>query len=197
MRLLKRKIGRTLQAPIKRDAEPKPESDEEFESKEEIKIIKKKIEKKQKPRKKRKRIGGSGTPSEKTKATKHIVKNYGKAMVSFAISDLSRSYLDPMLQEESITVDEFNEYVGKKKDSIEGIESLRNMLVVTPEDSPKEASLKKVFQKIATVFIKYFSVNWIYSGKLKYRQVHLKYRFKMLRRVKNPNLFTYLMSGKI
>jgi len=160
-------------------------------------VIKKPINKSQNKRKRRKRIGGSGYPSEKTKATKHVVKNFGKAIASFAVSDLAEPYLKPFLEEEGINLEDFVEYIDSKKDSIEGIESLRSLLVAEESDTPLISPCKRVFQKIAEIFIKYFSVNWIYSGKLKYRKVHLKYRFKMLRRIKNPSLFTYLMSGKI
>jgi hypothetical protein len=59
-------------------------------------------------------------------------------------------------------------------------------------DTEKEMEFKNILKKLGEIFIKNFSVNWIFSGKMTYKEAHLKFRFKMLRRIRNPELFTYL-----
>jgi hypothetical protein len=124
--------------------------------------------------------------------SKNIVKNYGRAMSSFAYSEISQPYLEPLAQEENVTVSGFHEWIQNNKENIDGIERLRWLLIVTPKDTMVIAAYKRIFQRLCVIFLKFFSVNWIYSGKLTHKQVHLNYRFKMLRRVKNPEMFTYL-----
>ena len=52
--------------------------------------------------------------------------------------------------------------------------------------------MKRVFKAIGIIFIRDFTVNWVYNSKIADKLTHLKYRFKMLRRVQNPEFFTYL-----
>jgi len=125
---------------------------------------------------------------------KNVVKNYGKAMCSFAYSDIAEPYLAPMLQKEQITRAGFVEWIQNNKERVDGIERLRWLLLVSPQDEELIGSYKRVFQKISEIFLKYFCVNWIYGGKLTHRETHLSLMFKMQRRIKNPELFTYLHS---
>jgi len=124
--------------------------------------------------------------------TKNIVKNYGKAMCSFAAADMSFQYLLPLAKRENIKTDRFREYFRCKKELVGSIESFRNLYIEDDTDNEEIKAFKRVFKEISMIFIKFFSVNWIFNGKLTQKQAHLKYRFKMLRRIKNPELFTYL-----
>lgn len=131
--------------------------------------------------------------SLKAKSTKTVVKNYGKAIASFAMTPIAVTYLVPMLdQEANITLNEFVNYMSTAKESIEGIDTFRALLLIADTDDEKIASYKRIFKAIAEVFVKYFSVNWIFSGRMKDKEIHLKLRFKMLRRIQNPEQFTYL-----
>ncbi len=129
---------------------------------------------------------------EEAKSTKTVVKNYGKAIASFAMSPVAIPYLSEIMAQNNVKHSEFVEYVGKAKESIEGIDTFRSLLLVKDNDHPKIAAFKIVFQSIAETFINSFSVNWIYSGRMMNKKVHLKLRFKILRRIQNPELFTYL-----
>lgn len=124
--------------------------------------------------------------------SKNIVKNYGRAMSSFAYSEISLPYLEPMAEEEDVTVAGFHEWIQNNKENIDGIERLRWLLIATQKDTNATKAYKKIFQTLCIIFLKFFSVNWIYGGKLTHKQVHLNYRFKMLRRVRSPETFTYL-----
>jgi len=148
----------------------------------------------QSPSSKKRRIFPPGvviTP-EKIRCTKNIAKNYGSAIATFASSDISLPYLKQYLLEESLSLDDFLEYAKLCKKKITGIDTFRCALLVKKQDSPIVASCKRVFQKVSEVFIKYFSVNWIFTAKILHKLVYLKYRGKMLRRIQNPEYFTYL-----
>ncbi len=82
--------------------------------------------------------------------------------------------------------------MSTKKDSISGIDSLRAYLMESPKDSEEMKKFKIIFTYLSEVFIKYFSVNWIFNSKIKYKEAHLKFRNKMLRRIRDPQHFTYL-----
>ena len=124
--------------------------------------------------------------------TKNITINYGKAIISFATSPLALPYLKPFLQKFGITLGDFISFIGPSKSGIGSIGSFRNLLLVFQDDSDQIVSCKKVFQLISEVFLKYFSVNWIIHGKVVHKMTYLKYRAKMLRRVQNPEHFTYI-----
>jgi hypothetical protein len=139
-----------------------------------------------------KHYSDSGLGAEETKQTKNIVKNYGNAIVGFAISSTCVPYIDSLCKRESIKVSEFQKYFTKKKGSISGITTFRALLEESSRDSDFERALKRVFRELAVVFVKYFSVNWIFSGKLKHKTAHLRFRYPILRRIQKPELFTYL-----
>jgi hypothetical protein len=142
--------------------------------------------------KRRRRIPGFSFTPDKVKKTKNIVRNYGNAIAAFAISSLAVPYLNPLLDQEMIGLQEFQTFVSKRKEYITNINNFRALLQEYLEDDRKERAFKRIFREIGEVFVKYFSVNWIFDGKMKYKSDHLKYRGKMLRRIKNPELFTYL-----
>ncbi len=129
---------------------------------------------------------------EKIRCTKNIAKNYGTAIAAFACSEISRPYLDQYLKDENISSETFTYYAKQLKKNITGIDSFRNALLTKRQDDHITYGCKRVFQKICEVFIKYFSVNWIFTARIAHKQVYLKYRGKMLRRVQNPELFTYV-----
>jgi len=136
--------------------------------------------------------GRSPRASEETKSTKNIVKNYGNAIASFATSKLAIPYLTEFLKNDALTPTQFQEYILNQKRSLCNIYNLRTILQENESDSAETRIKKRTFRKIAEVFIKYFSVNWIFNSRLKHREAHLKFRGKMLRRVQRPDLFTYM-----
>jgi len=134
------------------------------------------------------------SPKRDIQSNKNIVKNYGRAMITFALSDMSTLYLNRILSPEDGTVKEFRKYLEREKESLNSIRSLREMLLPLEHDTPKTANFKVVFQKISEIFLKFFSVNWIFNSKINEKSLHLKYRLKFLRRIRNPEHFTYLES---
>ena len=118
--------------------------------------------------------------------SKNIVKNYGKALCSFGSSSIAHLYIENIIEKEnlsSVKIPEFMNYIKAEKEKVNSINSLRKLLVVDAEDNEEIAAYKKIFKEVSVVFLKYFAANWIYSGKLLHKSAHLKFRFKMLRRV--------------
>jgi len=144
----------------------------------------------------RRRLPGFSFTSEKVKVTKNIVINYGRAISGFALSNLSDPYWEVLIVNEKTDRKKFNEFVQKVKNTIGGICSFKAILVVTERDTEEVAIYKRIYKKLAEIFIKYFSVNWIIHGRMGHKDVYLKYRFKMLRRIRRPELFTYLKDSK-
>jgi hypothetical protein len=137
------------------------------------------------------------SPNSHTKGStsgKNIVKNYSRAMINFALSKLAAPYLPQLLVQEKIKMEEFRRFLNLRKTKVNCIKSMRELLLIAKEDTMQVAACKNIFKEICKVFIKYFSVNWIFSSKISDRIVHLKYRFKLLRRIQDPEHFTYLES---
>jgi len=135
---------------------------------------------------------GSHIPYQRKRPTKNIAINYGRAIVSFATSHISIPYVTPILKEMHLSLSGFITYMKKSRNTLKSMQALKNVLLVDPKDDKTIAAYKEVFQKVSEIFIKYFSVNWITHSKLTHKLVYLKYRNKMLRRVQNPECFTYI-----
>jgi len=146
-------------------------------------------------KKKRERIPGFSFTSEASRATKNIVKNYGKAICTFAVSNAALPYLAQILEEQNLTLKDFTEYMNQMKDLIAGLHHFRSVLLIAENNSSELVAKKKAFIALGEAFIKYFSVNWIYNSRVFHKEAHLKFRFKMLRRIQNPELFTYLKTS--
>lgn len=125
-------------------------------------------------------------------STKNIALNYGKAISAFAISRLAVPYIESHLQRERLKLNNFISFIKHAQGGIKGMGSLRSLLVPSKRESDEVRNYKKVFKKAAEAFIKYFSVNWIMHGKMQHKMAYLLFRGKMLRRVRNPELFTYI-----
>jgi len=122
----------------------------------------------------------------------NIMKNYGRAMTNFALSSMAKPYLLSITANLGITLESFQDYIKERKKSANCIKQLRAMLPLGTGQQEEKLELKTAFQKICIIFLKFFVANWLYGSKICEKVAHLKYRFKILRRVKNPQYFTYL-----
>jgi len=194
MRILKKKIEKSV-GKLGLDKEREDSLEREFSDDEEP-IRPKRNKKANKKTAKKKNGGNNQSKKKKWTDSKNIIKNYGKAMCSFATSEVALPYLLPLCKQEQISPQRFVPWIQGKKENLDTIEGIRNCLLVYEGDTPEISSFKRVFQQISEIFLKYFAVNWIYSGKLTHRLIHLYFRFKMLRRVRNPEAFTYLKASR-
>eukprot|EP00331_Platyophrya_macrostoma_P018743 CAMPEP_0176472714 /NCGR_PEP_ID=MMETSP0127-20121128/41906_1 /TAXON_ID=938130 /ORGANISM="Platyophrya macrostoma, Strain WH" /LENGTH=259 /DNA_ID=CAMNT_0017867633 /DNA_START=224 /DNA_END=1003 /DNA_ORIENTATION=+ len=179
------------------------------------KTIKKKPEQKEKlvnaPKKEKPQVQKAALSTKKIipkRESKNIVKNYGKAMAAFSISEIANygkamaafsiseiavPYLQPILHTHGVTMEEYKSFIINNKEKIDGIGTLRKLLTADlMEDSPQDYNLKCVFREISEVFARDFAVNWIFSSRSQYKSALLEFRFKMLRRVREPWSFTFL-----
>jgi len=119
---------------------------------------------------------------------KNVYKNFTRAICNFILSEISTPYLQPIAEELNIGINEFREFIGRKREEIRGVIELRGFLISQSQDSLKLSCFKKAFQKMAEIFIKFFAANWICSSKLEYKLDYLKFRHHLLKKVKNPSL---------
>jgi len=146
------------------------------------------------PGRKGKKSSSKGSPGGKKEIqpNKNIVKNYARAMVNFALSDMALHFLRKFSIREGCDLKEFRLFVAEQKEDINSIKTLREMLLISNGDNDQVIKLKNMFRAISEIFVKFFSVNWIYNSKVSDKRLHLKYRYKILRRVRSPEHFTYL-----
>lgn len=145
----------------------------------------------------RKRVPSTSLPAKTTPkgatSCKNIMKNYSRIFTTFALSPMALPYLKPLLKQHKIELKIFREFIEWRKSKVNCIKNLRDLLLLSSETDPDEiVQMKTVFQGICIVFLKFFSVNWIFNGKVMNKNAHLSYRLKILRRIKNPATFTYL-----
>ena len=135
------------------------------------------------------------TKKQRINESKNVVKNYGKAIAAFCLSEVGNPYLQKSLQHHQVQFEDFKQFVINKKETIDSIDTFRELL--TPDakyDTPTDIQSKLVFKDLSEVFIRDFALNWIFNSRIRYKETHLNLRYKMLRRVRNPQNFTYLRS---
>jgi len=198
---LKQKIKACTQAKLKihaLDLSPLPSKPFQSQQSSPNSIADLKLKKNNSEPKKRQRLKGDCFTPKCYLQAKNIVTNFGKAIATFGLSKLALPYLSAELDKSKykgeLQVSDFIEFMKENKGNINSIDNLRALLLIKESDSQKTVLCKQCFQVIAEVFIKYFSVNWIIHGRVTYKLEHLKFRFKMLRRIQNPEQFTYLKS---
>ncbi len=147
----------------------------------------------QSPKNDKKSAQKDNSPMKKKRARgNNVMKNYARAMINFALSSLADPYKEKIPQNSQITSETFRRILLEQKKKINCIANLRNLLLVEDQDPEEMKIFKPIFQALSKVFIKYFSVNWIYNGRLADKYKYIQYRGKMLRRVQDPQHFTYL-----
>jgi len=125
----------------------------------------------------------------------NVMKNYARAMVNFALSAVAEPYLSKSPFARTVSLQVVRQMLAPKLRKINCIKRLRKLLLVDKRrDSEEIQAFKGLFQEACRVFLKYFWVNWIYHSKLDDKAKYLNYRGKLLRRVVNPEEFTYLES---
>lgn len=131
--------------------------------------------------------------TRKNTSTINIIKNYGRAAVSFGLSKTGKSYLTSLVTEYKIDISTAYNFLNNIKCQIKGLHTFKRFILPQQEDSSEIAVLKHIFRKLCEIFLKCYSVNWIFNSKLSRRIVHLNFRFKLLRRVRNPQMFESLV----
>ena len=131
-----------------------------------------------------------------SKCSNNIMKNYSRALINFAISQTAKLERNFALERENLDELDFLKFIEHEKRKVNCIKNLRQKLLIKADDSELTTKCKRAFQELCVVFLKTFSVNWIFNSKISDRKTHLMYRFKILRRVRRPEWFTYLEDQK-
>ena len=123
----------------------------------------------------------------------NVMKNYASAMVNFALSRMAEPYLSKSPLARRMPLQLFRQMLIPQKKKINCITKLRELWVIDKsQDTEEMKTFKGLFKEACKVFLKYFWVNWIYNSKLDDKSKYLRYRGRLLRRVENPQWFTYL-----
>jgi len=120
------------------------------------------------------------------------MKNYCRGILNFALSRTALPYLNLMFQNYKTNLDSFRIFLSSRKSKINCIKQLREVLLIEKQDEEETVAMKSIFKDITIIFLKFFAPNWIYNSKISQKADHLKYRLRLLRRVRNPQYFTYL-----
>ncbi len=139
----------------------------------------------------------SQCPVEKKKRARgnNVMKNYARAMVNFSLAALAEPYIGRFNERnERMESERFRELLLEEKKNVNCIKSLRDLLLIMEDDDKERGIFKRLFQELCKIFMKFFSVNWIYNSKIVDKVKYLKYRGKITRRIQDPMYFTYLES---
>jgi len=120
----------------------------------------------------------------------NVMKNYCRALINFGLSPQFCPYFSSEIENE-LSYERFIKILTLKR-KVNCIKGLRRLLLQDVRDSREISAFKVIFRRSCEVFLKYFCVNWIYNSRVGDRLKHLSYRGKILRRVRNPELFTHL-----
>ena len=126
-----------------------------------------------------------------------IVRNYGKALCSFAFSEEGAPFLKDIIEKRfhnDVDMKAFQDFIRGRKEHTTSILTLRALLLVDKNDGEDIKAFKRIFREMSVIFLKFYAVNWIFNGKIKHKIDHLRCRPKMLRRIRNPEFFTNLKS---
>jgi len=183
MRLLKQKVQRALQLAQHRQAQEAKICSQNL-----LKIL---TARKESPENKVQNVKGVLRKKRKLSPGNNIMKNYCRALVNFGLSSLAVPYLSNQ-EENSLSYERFFQILTLRKKSTNCIKGLRGLLLKERRDSRETRAFKGMFQGACGVSPKYFCVNWIFNSKVDDKVKHLRYRGRILRRVQNPQYFTYL-----
>jgi hypothetical protein len=125
-------------------------------------------------------------------ALKNVVKNYGKQIIKFIKHPLGKKIAMEQLNGDTKQVGMLALYM-KSQSEITNMNDFRNILIVREEDGEEIKLYKEAFKAMSIEFVQSYSHNWIFnSNRIADKWSHIYAKPKILRRLKNPEFFTYL-----
>jgi len=115
-----------------------------------------------------------------------LMKNIAKALVMFILSELAPPYLDQIQRtdNENFEIVSFLDYIKTQREYVNHLKCFKSLFFSSNGENESEVIYKRVCRKMAIIFLKYFSVNWIFQSKLSNKQAYLRVRFKLLRQIR-------------
>lgn len=104
--------------------------------------------------------------SSPTSPKSRIIKDFICALIEFSLSKLSKPYIEVILQTKEISAQGFREFIQSRKNNMNRVSDLKDMLQVSEADNNSQIISKRVFQELSVIFIKCFSVSWIFVARL-------------------------------
>ncbi|CAD8101067.1 unnamed protein product [Paramecium sonneborni] len=120
----------------------------------------------------------------KVNDTKNITKNFSKAIISYILNN------EELIQK-LITPDQFESFIAllkNKKNAMTNIKQLRDLWV----ENGKNPEFNKMFRIISQYFLKNQAVPYVYNSRISNTAWHLKYRYNLLRALKEPENFKFI-----
>lgn len=124
--------------------------------------------------------------------TRKIVKNFGKAIASFACCDKALLIVNKLIKNNPQKKDSFKNFVYDHKEFIEGNRRLMQLLTITSEDDKDTKRNKSIFKLLAEIFMKRYVQQWLWNSKLVNKELHASLIKDMRRRIKHPELLEHL-----
>ncbi|CAK87356.1 unnamed protein product (macronuclear) [Paramecium tetraurelia] len=120
----------------------------------------------------------------KVNDTKNITKNFSKAIISYIINE--KELIQKFMTNEQY--DGFITLLKNKKNQMTNIKQLRDLWV----DTGRNPEFNKVFRIISQYFLKCQAVPYVYNSRISNTAWHLKYRYNLLRAVREPENFKFI-----
>jgi len=128
------------------------------------------------------------------KLNRKIVKNFGKAIASFACSEKALKIIDKTIKYRNSNQKMFRSFVYEHKECIEGNRRFKQLLTIDQDDTIDVQENKMLFKKMAEIFMKNYVHQWIWNSKLMNKDLHAQLVGEMKKRISNPNLLESLSS---
>ncbi|CAD8082191.1 unnamed protein product [Paramecium sonneborni] len=122
----------------------------------------------------------------KVNDTKNITKNFSKAIISYITQnkDIGLKLLDAR------EFEDFLQILKEKKNKMTNIQQLRELWIDSDEEKLKQ--FNKTFRIFSQYFLRQQSVAYIYNSRIMNTGWHLKYRYNLLRALREPQNFKYI-----
>lgn len=114
--------------------------------------------------------------------TKNIPKNYGKAIIIFI--EKNRCILEGILEENGHDYDILLSKLRNLKKKINTISDLRNLW--------EEQGESKSIRIISNIFLRKYSLHYIYNSRIKTRLCHAKYKRRLQEAIVSPKDFNHI-----
>jgi len=124
------------------------------------------------------------------KLTRKIVKNFGKAIASFATSEKALQIIEKSFSD--CDRKKFKDFVYEHKECIEGNRRFKQLLTVSNDDPLDTRENKRIFKRISEIFMKTYVHQWIWNSKLLKKEDHAQLVSEMKKRIQNPRLLESL-----
>lgn len=125
----------------------------------------------------------ASSPKTTRTTLQQVIRRLTQAILDFILSELAMPYIEQIQkhENESFSIKSFCEYIRNQREYLGYSRNLKGLVLCAEGENEQEVAYKRVFRKIAVIFLKFFVVNWLFQSRLRNKEVYLKLRFKLLR----------------